>query len=344
MADIPGRWIALQDLAGRKSCPFATYEQAAWALAERTQGWSELGLNEGQVALLSRTSPASTRGEVLTLADGRYPAALRRTRHPPAFVCVEGNLELLRQRAVAVVGTRRCTPYGRSVARDLGRQFADAGWVVVSGLAEGIDAEAHRGALSQGTTLAVLGHGLHRTYPAHHRNLREAMLRAGGAVLSVWPDGVNPRPYRFATRNRWIAGLSEWTIVVEAGVKSGALITAREALEEGREVAAVPARVGDRWGEGCLRLLSEGAHCVPRVAELVALCGGGPPPSEDPDLPEWLPALVAGGALERVARQAGMPALQLLLCISQLEAAGTIHRTAAGGYALGSRLDARRRP
>ena len=190
---------------------------------------------------------------VITVADSRYPAALRRTGSPPPVLCVEGSLDVLQRPAVAIVGTRDCTGYGRRVARRLAEQLAQGGRVVVSGLARGIDEEAHLGACDAGATVAVLGHGLGHTAPASHRGLRRRIVAQGGAMVSAWPDDVAPRPFTFPQRNAWISGLSDAVVVVEAGERSGALITARWASQDGREVFAVPGPVGAPASAGCLR-------------------------------------------------------------------------------------------
>jgi DNA processing protein len=172
-----------------------------------------------------------------------YPALLRQIPDPPASLWVRGDadVDVLSAPAVAIVGARACSGYGRSVARLLASETAAAGVVVVSGLARGIDGEAHRGALaSRGPTVAVLGCGIDRDYPAAHAQLAREIVASGGLVVSEYEPGVEPAPWRFPARNRVIAGLARATVVVEARERSGALITADFALEDGREVLAVP--------------------------------------------------------------------------------------------------------
>src|SRR5262249_17356281 len=167
--------------------------------------------------------------------------------------------ELLARPAVAIVGARACSPYGAQVARMLGRELAAAGIVVVSGLARGIDSEAHRGALeSDGHTVAVLGCGIDRDYPAAHGSLARAIAERS-LVVSEYDVGIEPYPWRSPARNRIIAGLCAATIVVEARVRSGALITADFALEEGREVFAVPGEITSSLSAGTNALLRLGA-------------------------------------------------------------------------------------
>ncbi len=196
---------------------------------------------------------------VLTLEDDEYPPLLRTSSDPPPLLYVWGRLRPEDALAIAIVGSRRASPHGMSVARRIAREIASSGFVVVSGLARGIDAAGHRGALEAGgRTLAVLGSGLDRIYPAEHRRLSES-IAARGAVLSEFPFGTAPLRRNFPERNRLIAWLSWATIVVEATRDSGSLITADLAADEGRAVHAVPGAVGDPNAEGTNALLRAGA-------------------------------------------------------------------------------------
>src|SRR5207247_180252 len=190
-----------------------------------------------------------------------YPRLLRELHDPPPGLFLRGSadVELLSEPAVAIVGARMCSSYGRHVARMLGRQLAAAGLVIVSGLARGVDGEAHRGALDAGgATVAVLGCGVDRDYPATHRELA-VRIAATGAIVSEYAPGVEPAPWRFPARNRIVAGLCAATVVVEARERSGALITADFALEEGREVFVVPGEITSRLSAGSNALLRLGA-------------------------------------------------------------------------------------
>ena len=190
-----------------------------------------------------------------------FPERLQAIFDPPPALYVrgDGEPELFARRAVAVVGARACSPYGSQVARRLGRELAAAGLVVVSGLARGIDGEAHRGALEAGgITVAVLGCGIDRDYPASHAQLSRR-IEERGLVVSEYEPGVEPAPWRFPARNRIIAGLSEAVIVVEARERSGALITADFGLDEGREVFAVPGEITSSLSAGTNALLKLGA-------------------------------------------------------------------------------------
>jgi DNA processing protein len=207
-----------------------------------------------------------------------FPPRLRAIFDPPPalFLRGGGEPELLGRRAVAVVGARSCSPYGSQVARMLGRELAGAGVVVVSGLARGVDGEAHRGALEAGgTTVAVLGCGIDRDYPVSNTQLSRRIEEAG-LVVSEYEPGVEPAAWRFPARNRIIAGVSEAVVVVEARERSGALITADFALEEGREVFAVPGEITSSLSFGTNALLKLGAAPMTATADVLDALGVEP--------------------------------------------------------------------
>ncbi len=199
---------------------------------------------------------------VLTYLDTQYPALLRTIPDPPPLLYLQGSLLETDRHAVAIVGTRKVSAAGRILAEELARELAVMGFTIVSGLARGVDAAAHRGALAgQGRTLAVMGCGLDRTYPADHRQLRQAIERQG-AVLSELPLGAAPHSYHFPRRNRIISGLALGVVVTEATIESGSLITARLAGEQGREVFAVPGFVKADSSRGPNSLIRDGARLV----------------------------------------------------------------------------------
>jgi DNA processing protein len=213
--------------------------------------------------------------------DRGYPPLLAAIPDPPRTLWVRGErgVDLLSLPAAAVVGARSCSGYGRGVARRLGRELAAAGVVVVSGLARGIDGEAHRGALeARGTTVAVLGCGIDRDYPAAHRELAARIVAGGGLIVSEYEAGIEPAPWRFPARNRIIAGLCAATVVVEARERSGALITADFALEDGREVMAVPGEITSALSSGTNALLRLGATPVTCTADVLESLGIEPAP------------------------------------------------------------------
>lgn len=205
----------------------------------------------------------------VTVLDEAYPALLRQTAKPPWVLYYRGNERLLQASAIAVVGTRTPTVYGKKAAERLSRGLSDAGLTVVSGLARGIDSCAHLGALQgKGSTIAVLGTGLDIVYPPENKNLfRE--IADNGLILSEFPLGTSPHPGLFPLRNRIIAGISLGTVVVEAALKSGSLITADQALEESREVFAVPGPITSPKSMGALSLIKQGAKVVTGVEDIL---------------------------------------------------------------------------
>ncbi len=233
---------------------------------------------------LRRVSPAALMegagrcgAEVVTLADPHYPQALRQIPDPPLALYVRGRLP--DGICVAVVGTRNPSPDGEYVAQRMAAELAAAGVCVVSGLARGIDAAAHRGALEVGgPTVAVVGCGVDVGYPAGHESLADQVAGCG-AVVSEYPPGTAPAKHHFPLRNRLISGLSRAVVVVEATLRSGALITADLALEQGREVFAVPGSVLNPRSAGPHRLLREGAGWAESAADVLQALGMAPGPS-----------------------------------------------------------------
>lgn len=256
------------------------------------------------------------------VARPAFPPLLAAIHDPPPGLFVRGDaaLDLLGRPAVAVVGARACSGYGASVARMLGRELAAAGLVVVSGLARGVDAEAHRGALdANGATVAVLGCGVDRDYPAAHAELARR-IAATGLVVSEYAPGVEPAPWRFPARNRIIAGLCAATVVVEARERSGALITADLALEEGREVFAVPGEIGSALSAGTNALLKLGAAPLTAVDDVLASFDlAAPAAAVDDELVGHLPATV-----DELVRATGRSAADVSRTLVDLELAGHV--------------------
>jgi DNA processing protein len=252
-----------------------------------------------------------------------FPPLLRAIHDPPAGLFLRGvaKPEALAQPAVAIVGARACSGYGASVARSLGRELASAGPVVVSGLARGIDAEAHRGALeARGATVAVLGCGIDRDYPAAHADLARRVADAG-LIVSEYAPGVEPAPWRFPARNRIVAGLCAATVVVEARERSGALITADLALEEGREVFAVPGEITSSLSAGTNALLKLGAAPLTSAADVLASFGIEPEPvqGETSPLLELLPA-----SADELVRKTGLGPDEVARTLVELELEGRL--------------------
>ena len=201
--------------------------------------------------------------EIVTPADENYPPMLRNAPGAPLALYVKGDAKALSKPMVAMIGTRRATPYGLDLANRLSYDLSKAGWGIVSGLALGIDGEAHRGALAAGgVTVGVIGSGLDCFYPAENRALARDMVRRGGAVVSEFPFGRPPDRETFPIRNHVVAALARGVVAVEAPERSGTLITTGIAADLGRTVMAVPARVDSRMSSGCLKLIREGAILV----------------------------------------------------------------------------------
>ncbi len=265
-------------------------------------------------------------------SDVRFPARLKAIFDPPPSLYLRGSGEpgLLGRRSVGVVGARSCSPYGAQVARMLGRELAAAGLVVVSGLARGIDGEAHRGALeSGGPTVGVLGCGIDRDYPAVNAALSRRM-EDGGLVISEYEAGVEPAPWRFPARNRIIAGLCEAVVVVEARERSGALITADFALEEGREVFAVPGEITSALSVGSNALLRLGATPLTGSGDVLEALGiERAAATEDPDVSEAARRLLVlvrdtPSAADELVAKASLEAGAVSVALTELELAGLV--------------------
>ena len=248
---------------------------------------------------------------LLTLHDAAYPARLRNIYDPPVLLYGKGKLPIFdEEAAVSVVGTRRCTPYGIRTAEALGYELAGQGALVISGLAKGIDAAAHRGALrAGGLTCAVVGGGVDVIYPEENRRLYED-IAATGVILSEYPPATEPRGSHFPARNRIISGLSVAALVVEAPEKSGALITAQAALEQGRDVFAVPGPIDAPNSRGCNLLIREGAGLVSCGEDLLENYRGRFPAKLRGGRVS-LPKLPEGGAEPPAPAKAALPRLDL---------------------------------
>lgn len=269
---------------------------------------------------------------ILTWDQPAYPALLSNIPDPPLLLYAKGDLDCLGQPALGVVGARAATSYGRQIAETLAYQLARRGLVIVSGFALGIDTAAHRGALrAGGRTVAVLGNGLDMIYPEQNRNLFDKIAETG-TLVSEYPLGTKPDGFRFPARNRIISGLALGVLVVEAARRSGSLITARQALDQGREVFAVPGRVDSWKSEGSHRLLQEGAKLVFRAEDILEELPPGlvgrpvndaPPASSEPLAAEeeQLLALmeVYPQTIDELIRQTGWPTAKVTELLLLLE-------------------------
>lgn len=280
---------------------------------------------------------AADRGLHLIAWDAAsYPAALAAIADPPPVLWVRGDPAALTARAVAIVGSRAGTPYALAVAERLASELASRGILIVSGLARGVDSAAHRGALAAGgQTLAVMGCGADVMYPAEHRDLARDIERAGAVVSELVP-GTPPQQQFFPLRNRIISGLSRAVLIVEAGEKSGSLITARCALDQGREVLAVPGNVLSGRNRGGHALIKDGAKIVETaddILEELGLPSLRTPPANAPEDPV-LAGLPAGEQcdLDVIAERTGLSSARLLPRLFELELAGLIRRVGGGRF------------
>ena len=314
---------------------------------------------EGALKALRETSPDGEPGPDITadldrtIAEasvsathiGRpdYPPLLAAAPDPPAALFYTGDISVLsRFPCVAVIGSRRCSIYGRRMARRLAGGLASAGMCVVSGMARGIDGESHAGALAGGgATAAVLGSGPDVLYPRRNASLAEE-IRRKGCVLSEYPPGTSPEPFRFPERNRIISGVSLGVVVVEAGSRSGTMITVGTALDQGREVMAVPGDATRPTAAGSNRLLREGAAPVTTAEEVLEVLGVAPRRAEGgqgPEEPQGLAGTILGmlddgpAHVDELARATGAGPGELREQLLRLELAGYVIQRPGGVYA-----------
>jgi DNA processing protein len=275
---------------------------------------------------------------MVTVFDEVYPDRLREIADPPLALWVRGDASVLVSPAVAVVGSRQATSSGLAMARQLGREIAAAGLTVVSGLARGIDAAAHQGSLDAGgATIAVLGSGIDVIYPREHADMAVA-IGTRGALVSEHVPGTPPLPPYFPLRNRVISGLSLAVVVVEASERSGSLITARLALEQGRDVLAVPGPVMPGRHRGCHALIKDGARVVETVRDVLEEIGWTALPPGSAAKPLSVNGfdvdLRPGEALtaDALAERTGRAVAEILAALTRLELAGLVARTPAGAF------------
>jgi len=324
--------------------------------------WLEAGLSPDQAGELQQVllhgsrrfdtdaqlaALAGVGAEVLPVTDARYPPLLRTIHDPPPLLYARGDTALLCRPQLAIVGSRRSSPAGLRAAGALAGDAVAAGLAITSGLARGIDGAAHQGALDcGGGSIAVVATGIDRVYPAQHRRLADALVQAG-CLVSEFPPGVPPLQSNFPRRNRIISGLSLGVLVVEAALPSGSLITARTALDQGREVFALPWSIYHAGGEGCLHLIRDGAKMVQTIGDLLEELG--PMYALQRDLPHPRGAgqevVELSGRQQRVlelvgyervsvdelSRLSALPIAAVLAELSFLEMQGAVSR-AEGGY------------
>ena len=280
---------SLASYLGLFECPkigLATIYQLAQVLNEPVhrlafvdkERLTNLGLTPSQVHCIQRyangvplpfTLPKDT--HFVSFHDSRYPSWLRQMSDPPLFIFVQGDLSALDTAAISVVGNRHPSESARNMSYSLAQSLARQGWVVVSGLAQGVDAAAHRGTLSVGgATVAVLGHGMDYTYPQAHTALRDEIINNGGCVISEFLPHQSAKPYFFPRRNRIVSGLSHGVCIIEAGLRSGTMVTAQHAIAQNRDVFAMPGNVLDEQNWGCHQLIQQGAMLLNHADDILS--------------------------------------------------------------------------
>lgn len=328
LPDQPGPWPPeLASIAGR-------------ILGRPPQLW-ERRWRDALAEASSRLAQARSLGiRAIESRDDGYPPWLRQLPDAPILLWYRGHLDAIGVPGVAIVGSRDASPLSLMVARRLGRDLAAAGITVISGMARGVDAAAHEGALEAGRTVGILGCGIDVDYPRGHRPLSDRIARTG-LILSEFEPGRQPRASLFPMRNRIISGLSRAVVVVEASERSGSLITARMALEQGRDVLAVPGAVASGRHRGCHALIKDGARLVETVDDVLEEIGWRkevrPTAVEDGKsfkLNEIEQVMAPGEAytVDDLATRTGRQASDLLADLGSLELAGRVSRVAGGGF------------
>lgn len=332
-----GRWLVEQGVARRGGGDTRRGLDAVAAAIDPRLA-APRRLDDARAAAQAAVAAARAAGlTVVPWPDRRYPTWLSEISDPPPVLWLRGDPAALETPAVAVVGSRAGSLYARDVARELGSGLAARGITVVSGLARGVDAAAHQGALAvDGRTVAVLGSGVDTVYPPEHRGLAAEIVRRG-ALVSELPPGTTPRPAHFPRRNRLISGLSRAVVVVEAAERSGSLITARLAAEQGREVMAVPGNVLSGRNRGAHALLKDGAKLVEDVDDILdeiqlgVGCGQVP---RDAAIDPLLRLLVRGDSydLDQLIALSGLDGPTLLPLLLDLELNGHVRRGDGGQF------------
>jgi DNA processing protein len=326
----------LQDDAADGPAP--AFLELLWSVCPR-RGAPEVPALTGILATAGDALEAAERAGIVAipLFDARYPALLACIHDPPPVLWVRGALDVLGRPAVAVIGSRAASPYALQVGTRIAAELAERGIVVVSGLARGVDSAAHRGCLAGGrATAAVLGCGLDRVYPPEHVELASQISR-DGLLLAELAPGAAPLPEHFPLRNRIISGLSLATVVVEASERSGSLITARCALEQGREVMAVPGSVLSGRNRGSHALLKDGARIVESAADVLEELGWGAgaasAASAESQVEDTLAGRMVPGEsydLDALVALSGLDGPRVLARVTELEIAGIL--TVSGGH------------
>ena len=279
-------WFVVQHSVSAYKALTDHFGQANLALRASSNDWQQLGLHHAhpkkliqwqQEPALATSFEQAIHGlnhpndHVLRISDANYPKQLKQIADPPPFLFVRGNIHILNQPQIGIVGSRKTSQTGHQIAEQFALALAQQGFYITSGLAHGIDASAHRGALQagQGQTLAVMGTGVNICYPTANQALYRQIIEAGGAIVSEFMPNTPAREYHFPRRNRIVSGLSLGVLVVEAALKSGSLITAQTALEQNRQVFAIPGHIYNEHSRGCHQLIRDGAMLVDEPQQIV---------------------------------------------------------------------------
>lgn len=325
---LSGFWHAAAALSGRIDLSDARRQPGR--LSDLSDGALALcGVHPRQISRLRRAPALTSTHDVLTLDDPHYPNCLRVLPYAPPVLFYTGNLERLRDPCVAIVGARRCTQRARDIAGDLARELSSSGASIVSGLAYGVDEAAHL--TNPERAIAVLGQGLGGRLTTRQGRAIDTILSSGGLVLSEFLPTFPATKYTFPQRNRVISGLALGTVVVEATPRSGSLVTARHALDQGREVMAVPGHPLDPMSEGCNRLIADGAALVTSgddvltCLNITSMHRGRTPPSCTHQQ-AVIEALRTGDTVDHVSAVTGLDMPTLLVAIDALELTGHVAR------------------
>lgn len=279
-------WFVTQHAVSGYQSLMAFFNSAGDALNASPEDWQQLGIHKAHAPKLKQWQQESPFRQqfdqaikqlnpqvdrILRISDPEYPQQLKQIDDPPPVLFVRGNTHALTQPQIAMVGSRKPSPAGIKIAYQFAQTLSDNGFWITSGLAYGIDSEAHRGALQagQGRTIAVLGTGINLCYPASHQHLYQQIIQSGGAIISELTPNAPAKDYHFPKRNRIVSGLSLATLVVEAALKSGSLITARMALEQNRQVFAIPGHIYSEQSKGCHQLIREGALLIDDPVQII---------------------------------------------------------------------------
>ncbi|MHC6223201.1 DNA-processing protein DprA [Pseudomonas sp. X10] len=333
----------------RFRCLIEAFGSASSALSAPASAWRALGLPQASAdarrcvevrdGVAAAMAWLERPGQHLLMWDSPgYPALLAEVDDAPPLLFVAGNPSILEQPQLAIIGSRRASPPALDTAAAFSRCLARAGFAITSGLALGVDGAAHQAALEAGgRTIGVLGTGLEKLYPQRHRALARAMIEGGSAVVSEFPLDVGPLPGNFPQRNRIISGLSLGVLVVEAGLASGSLITARLAAEQGREVYALPGSIHHPGAKGCHQLIRDGALLVENTGQILESLRGWqnlpPAPACEAGHPLLALLVAAPQTSEGLARSSGQPLAQVLASLTELELEGRVSNEAGRWFA-----------